>query len=120
LKRFERFLAAGDPHILEIFCGERTKNFAMSDLFCIFVLVRTLCRTLIVLIINVMYMKRIFKKAFPLLLAASVLAMSGMAVSCQSEKTMYERHQTNKGSKVKSNIKVRGTNKSNSHTTRTF
>ncbi len=66
-------------------------------------------------------MKRILKKAFPLLLAASVLVMSGMAVSCQSsQKTMYERHQTNKGSKVKSNIKVRGTNKANRHTTRTF
>ncbi len=65
-------------------------------------------------------MKQILKKALPMLLVASVLAMSGVAVSCQSNKTMYERHQTNKGSKVKSNIKVRGTNKANSHTTRTY
>lgn len=55
-----------------------------------------------------------------MLLLASVLSMSGVTVSCQSNKTMYERHQTNKGRKVKSNIKVRGTNKANGHTTRTY
>ncbi len=33
---------------------------------------------------------------------------------------MYKRQQTNKGSKVNSNIKVRGTNKRNRHTTRTY
>ena len=47
--------------------------------------------------------------------------MSAGAVSCKSsEKTMYERQQSNKARKVKSNIKVRGTNKANSHTTRTY
>ena len=67
-----------------------------------------------------MNMRRILKKALPMLLLASVLSMSGVTVSCQSNKTMYERHQTNKGRKVKSNIKVRGTNKANGHTTRTY
>ena len=66
-------------------------------------------------------MKNILKKGRPIVLAAAVLAMSGMAVSsCSSEKTMYERHQTNKGTKVKSNIKVKGTNKANRHTTRSY
>ena len=66
-------------------------------------------------------MKRILKKALPMLLVACVLAMSGVAVSCKSsEKTMYERHQSNKGNKVKSNIKVKGTNRSHGHTTRSY
>ena len=67
-----------------------------------------------------MNMKRMLKKALPMLLMAGVLAMSGVSVSCMNSKTMYERQQTNKGRKVKSNIKVRGTNKANSHTTRTY
>lgn len=73
------------------------------------------------LTINMMNMKRILKKALPMLLLASVLAMSGVATSCKSsEKTMYERHQSNKGRKVKSNIKVKGTNYSHGHTTRSY
>ena len=76
--------------------------------------------SMILLIINAMNMKRILKKTLPMLLIAGVLAMSGVAVSCQSNKTMYERHQSNKGNKVKSNIKVRGTNKTNGHTTRSY
>lgn len=68
-----------------------------------------------------MNMKRILKKALPMLLVAAVLAMSGVATSCKSsEKTMYERHQTSKGRKVKSNIKVKGTNRSHGHTTRSY
>ena len=56
-----------------------------------------------------------------MLLVAGVLAMSGIATSCKSsEKTMYERQQTNKGRKVKSNIKVKGTNRSHGHTTRSY
>ena len=33
---------------------------------------------------------------------------------------MYERHQSNKARNIKSNIKVKGTNKANSHTTRSY
>lgn len=71
-------------------------------------------------------MKNILKKAFPLLLIAAVLALGGMQVSCKSSSrstgkgTMYERHQSNRGSKIKSNIKVRGTNRANGHTTRSY
>ena len=73
-------------------------------------------------------MKSLLKKSLPLLLAAAVLAMCGVATSCSSSKhgtergngTMYERHQTNKGVKVKSNIKVQGNNKANRHTTRSY
>ena len=52
-----------------------------------------------------------------------------MAASCSSSKqpgtargngTMYQRHQSSKGVKVKSNIKVHGNNKANGHTTRTY
>jgi len=68
-----------------------------------------------------MNIKRILKKALPMLLVAGVLAMGGIATSCKSsEKTMYERQQTNKGRKVKSNIKVKGTNRSHGHTTRSY
>ncbi len=56
-----------------------------------------------------------------MLLLAGVLAMSGVATACKSsEKTMYERHQSNKGRAVKSNIKVKGTNRSHGHTTRSY
>ncbi|MBR1767058.1 MAG: hypothetical protein IJ745_08530 [Bacteroidales bacterium] len=67
-------------------------------------------------------MKIRLKKLLPLVIMAGVLAMSGVQVSCKSSDgvNMYERQQTNKGRKVKSNIKVKGTNKSNSHTTRTY
>lgn len=65
-------------------------------------------------------MKKILRKGLPLLLAAAVLAMSGLAVSCSSGETMYGRKQTNKSRKVNTNIKVRGTNKANSHTTRSY
>ena len=68
-----------------------------------------------------MNMKRILKKSLPLLLLAAVLAMSGVATSCKSsDKTMYERHQSNKSRKVNSNIKVKGTNTSHGHTTRSY
>lgn len=67
-------------------------------------------------------MKNILKRSLPVVLAAAVLAMSGLAVSSctTSEKTMYERPQSNKGAKVKSNIKVKGNNKANRHTTRSY
>ena len=55
------------------------------------------------------------------MLLAGGLAMSGALASCgSSQRTMYERQQSNKSQKVKSNIKVRGTNKANSHTTRSY
>lgn len=65
---------------------------------------------------------RMAKKLLPLVLVAGVLALSGVQVSCKSsdKAQMYERQQSNKGRKVKSNIKVKGTNKSNGHTTRTY
>lgn len=66
-------------------------------------------------------MKNILKKSLPLVLVAAILALSGVQVSCgSSSQTMYERHQSNKGRTVKSNIKVKGTNKANSHTTRSY
>ena len=66
-------------------------------------------------------MKSLLKKALPFLLLAGVLAMSGVQVSCKSSSAnMYERHQSNKARNIKSNIKVKGTNKANSHTTRSY
>ncbi len=73
-------------------------------------------------------MKNLLKKSMPVLLVAAVLAMCGSFTSCGSERhgtkptdgTMYERHQSNRGSKVKSNIRVKGTNRSNGHTTRSY
>lgn len=72
-------------------------------------------------------MKHIVKKCMPLLLMAALLVPCCAVASCGSSKkspagreVMYERHQSNKGSKVNSKIKVRGTNKRNRHTTRTY
>ena len=66
-------------------------------------------------------MKRIAKKTLPVMLLAGVLAMSGALASCgSSQRTMYERQQSNKSQKVKSNIKVKGTNRSHGHTNRTY
>lgn len=66
-------------------------------------------------------MKQTVRKLLPLLLVAGILAMSGMAVSCKSsEKTMYERKQSNKSVTVKSSIKVKGSSKANGPSTRTY
>ena len=65
-------------------------------------------------------MKKILKKAMPLMLAALVMSASMLAVGCKSEDTMYGRKQSNKGSTIKSNIKVKGSNKANGHTTRSY
>ena len=65
-------------------------------------------------------MKRFMKKLLPLMIVVGVLAMTGALSSCGSSDNMYERRQSNKGRKINSNIKVKGTNKSNSHTTRTY
>jgi hypothetical protein len=65
-------------------------------------------------------MKRILKKAMPLLLAALVVSASMLAVGCKSDDNMYGRKQTNKGTTIKSNIKVKGSNKTNGHTTRSY
>ena len=65
-------------------------------------------------------MKKLIKIGVPLLLLVGILAMSGTLSSCSSEKTMYERQKTNKSRKVNSNIKVRGTNHANGHTTRSY
>lgn len=69
---------------------------------------------------KIQIMKANLKKALPLLLIAGVLAMSGVTVSCGGSDTMYERSQSNKGRKIKSNIKVKGNNKSNGRTTRSY
>ena len=66
-------------------------------------------------------MKKIMKRLLPLMLVAGVLAMSGVQVSCKSSsENMYQRQQSNKAKKIKSNIKVKGTNKSHGHTNRTY
>lgn len=66
-------------------------------------------------------MKKTIKKLLPMVLVAGVLAMSGVQVSCKSSSdTMYQRHQSNKSRKINSNIKVKGTNRANSHTNRTY
>ena len=74
-------------------------------------------------------MKNLLKKSMPVLLVTALLAMCGTFSSCSSNKqlgtkptngTMYERQQSSRGSKVKSNIKVRGSNKANGHTTRSY
>ncbi len=65
-------------------------------------------------------MKKTLKKALPLMLAALVVSASLLAVGCKSNDTMYGRKQTNKGTTVKSNIKVKGSNKTNGHTTRSY
>ena len=67
-----------------------------------------------------MAMKKTLKKALPLLLAALVVSASMLAVGCKSDDNMYGRKQTNRGTTVKSNIKVKGSNKANGHTTRSF
>ncbi len=52
---------------------------------------------------------------------AAVVSIGTLPVSCQSSKgSMYERKKSNSSRAVKSNIKVKGTNKANSHTTRTY
>ncbi len=56
----------------------------------------------------------------PLLLAALVVSESMLAVGCKSDDNMYGRKQTNKGTTIKSNIKVKGSNKTNGHTTRSY
>ena len=66
-------------------------------------------------------MRKIMKKLLPLMLVAGVLRMSGVQVSCQrSSENLYQRQQSNKAKKIKSNIKVKGTNKSHGHTNRTY
>ena len=62
-------------------------------------------------------MKNIFKKSIPVLLILAVLGMMG---ACSGSGNMYKRAKTNKGRKVNTNIKVKGTNRSNSHTTRSY
>ena len=74
-------------------------------------------------------MKNLLKKSTPILLLLAVLAMGAAVTSCSNDRqlgtkrgdgTMYERQQSNRGSKVKSNIKVRGNNRTNGHTTRSY
>ena len=56
-----------------------------------------------------------------LLMMGCIVAMScAVFAGCRSEQTMYGRKQTNKGATVKSNIKVKGSNKANGHTTRSY
>ena len=65
-------------------------------------------------------MKDILKKSLPLVLVVAILALGGIQVSCKSSgETMYPR-KSKSSQTVKSNIKVKGTNKSHGHTTRTY
>lgn len=66
--------------------------------------------------------KKTMRLALPVALVVAVLALGGVATGCSSSKssTMYERQQSNKARKVKSNIKVKGNNRANSHTTRSY
>jgi len=65
-------------------------------------------------------MKNILKKSLPLVLIAAILALGGIQVSCKSSsETMYPR-KSKSSQTVKSNIKVKGTNKSHGHTTRSY
>lgn len=53
------------------------------------------------------------KKTMSLLLIGCMVAVScAVLAGCRSDKTMYGRKQSNKGMTVKSNIKVKGSNKS--------
>lgn len=66
-------------------------------------------------------MKSILKKLMPMALVAAILALGTLPVACKSSpETMYPRKSSRKGQTVKSNIKVKGTNKANSHTTRSY
>lgn len=71
-------------------------------------------------------MKAILKKTIPFLLVATLLTLGAVPTACQSSRGstasggMYERKKSNSGRTVKSNIKVKGTNKANSHTNRSY
>lgn len=74
-------------------------------------------------------MKNTMKKVLPVMLMAAAVAVCGTLTSCGGDRQlgtkrgngeMYERYQSNRGSKVKSNIKVKGTNRTNGHTTRSY
>ena len=66
-------------------------------------------------------MKYRAKKIMSLLMMACIVAVSCATLgACRSEQTMYGRKQTNKGATIKSNIKVKGSNKANGHTTRSY
>ncbi len=66
-------------------------------------------------------MKYRAKKTMSLMLMAAIVAISCATLgACRSEQNMYGRKQTNKGATVKSNIKVKGSNKANGHTTRSY
>ncbi len=67
-------------------------------------------------------MRNILKKSLPVVLIAAILALSSITVSCGSSKpgeVMYPR-KSKSSQTVKSNIKVKGTNKSHGHTTRSY
>ena len=56
-----------------------------------------------------------------LLLIGCIMAMScAVLAGCCSDKTMYGRKQSNRGTTVKSNIKVRGNGKNNVLSTRNY
>lgn len=62
------------------------------------------------------------KKILSLLLVGVLLAAGSVTfVGCKSSDgvQMYQRQKSNRGAKVKTNIKVKGNNKSNGNTTRT-
>ena len=67
-------------------------------------------------------MKMTLKKGLSLMMVAIILGTSVVAFTAcaSSEKTMYERKQSNKPTKVKSNIKVKSSNRTSGYTTRSY
>lgn len=65
-------------------------------------------------------MKKCAKIFLSLLLIGGMLAVSGAFVSCKSTKTMYETKKYSQKKPVKSNIQVKGTNKQNGSTYRSY
>ena len=56
-----------------------------------------------------------------LLLIGCIVAMSSAVLAvCSSEQTMYGHKQSNRGTTVKSNIKVKGNGKNNIRSTRNY
>ena len=67
-------------------------------------------------------MKKYAKLFLLLLLAGGLLTVSGTFVSCKSSKssTMYETKKYSQSKTIKQNIKIKGTNKRNGHTYRSY
>ncbi|MBR6441541.1 MAG: hypothetical protein IKS44_05805 [Bacteroidales bacterium] len=67
-------------------------------------------------------MKKCAKLFFLLLVVGGLLTLGGTFVSCKSSKstTMYETKKYSQSKTIKQNIKIKGTNKRNGHTYRSY